>query len=630
MNAAVLNHVNLKTNNVEIEKPSALPKDYKSFAESYLGELSSPLHLPMSLREKVAIITAKSHQSAKNEIYILFVSIEPSAASFARKFISACKDNANRLNIDCLNVVKCTPDNTVIPHLNEQIKNLTSVKASSRTDQDVKFTEEILLDAFLRNASDVHVESQGGGLALVRARINKELNVIRWITQKEAETFANVCYGTFTSNLEEKGTAKGVYKASSLLEGIFQRKIRDPLTNKEHYIKGRMVNLSHNEDSNADFIIRLIDKNKNNKAKRFIEMGFSPHATSMLRRLEGISSGAILTCGVTNSGKSTSQQNMLQHERDRSNGKRKIISMEDPVEYDLELITQITINAPKEGTSDDNNFTFDNINKKTMRSDPDTLSYGEIRDDITTRAMIKGAMSGHLVYGTIHTDGVMQVFERLHDFGASMSDVCREGFLRLVLFQHLLPKICPHCSTAYQIGQPIPEKYDELFVAQLHMKQQKKSDDKTLHRLQKEAVESNTSLFRVMQRNGIINSSTVKELREKKFMLNEAGDTEAFRGRLEKIIRMSLHDKETINIRFKGHGCENCVDGLIGICPAAEILIPDNTFLELMKSGQKTKAKLYWRTMLSGRTAAEDCYDRIFDGAIDPRAVEEHLGNLGD
>lgn len=620
--------VKQKVSQIEIEQPSSLPKDFKYYTDAYQKELSE-IYIKPELRSEVAVITARSSATGKNQMYLLFVSSSGTASEYARSFIQNFKINSQRFNVERLNLAKMPSGSKVLSHINEQFRSTNTVRSSSKTSNDVTFAEDILIEAMKGNASDIHVESQGNGMAIVRARINKELHTLRWITQKEAETFASVCYSTFPANQEDKGTARGVYKPSSILEGIFQRKLRDNQTGQEYYIKGRMINLSHNSDSNADFIIRLIDKNKNNKAKRFKEMNFSNQAVNLLKRLETINAGAIITCGVTGSGKSTSQQNMLQHERDRSGGKRKIISSEDPVEYDLDLITQITIGNTKEDTPDDNNFSFDNINTKNMRSDPDTLSYGEIRDTTTTKALIKGAMSGHLVYGTLHTSGAIEIFERLHDFGASMSDLCRDGFIRLVLFQHLLPRICPHCAIPYKIGDEIPEKYDEVFVAKLYMTQNNKSSSHDIAKLKLEADETGTSLFRVMQRRGLIDTATLKEMREKKFMLNESGDTEAFKQRLEKISKLSLRAEADYKIHFRGHGCKNCLDGQIGIAPAAEILVPDNVFLELIRNGQKTKAKLYWRTMLGGLTAAEDCYERIFDGEIDPRSVEEHLGELG-
>lgn len=617
---------------IELRDPSDLPKDFKAYAECY-SKPESDIYIRPELRHDVAVIIGKPANANKNELYILFISGnagDGEASRFARNFVQISKSSAMRFNVEKLNVAKISESSRVIEHINDQVRNNNTVKSSSKTSSDVAFTEEILLDAFRQNASDVHVESQGNGMAIVRARVNKELHLLRWITQKEAETFGSVCYGTFSGNLEDKGTARGTYKSSSLLEGIFQRKIMDQQTGVEAYIKGRMLNLAHNHENNSDFIIRIIDKNKNNKAKRFTEMGFSEHASKMLRKLETITSGAILTCGVTGSGKSTTQTNMVQHERDRSGGKRKIILIEDPVEYNIDLVTQITVGIKKEDTPEDNDFSFDNINTRNMRADPDSLGYGEIRDISTTKNMIKGALTGHLVYGTIHTSGALEVFERLHDFGASMADLCRENFLRVILFQHLLPKLCPHCSIPYRPGDPTPEKYGELFVAKLHLSNDMKITAAQITACQQEAKRTDSSLFRVMQRKGIINAATVKDLVEKKNMLNESSDQDAFLSRLTKITEQSLYPVEKMNIRFRGNGCKHCLDGQIGVAPAAEILIPDSRFLELIKAGQKTKAKLYWRTMLNGLTAAEDCYGRIFTGHIDPRSVEEHLGDLGE
>lgn len=625
MSAAVQGRTSTFTKDAsDIDAPNKLPKDHKVVSEAYHNE-KSPLFIPTSVRSGAALLQSPSGSNGQVDYYVIFSSDDHHATTYARKAIAYFTEHRAKLAMAGLFASKQAPRNTkLLDYINnELIKKVSQIKSSSKTSQDILFTEDILIEAMKLKASDIHVESQGNGMAIVRARVNKELTILRHLTQKEAETFASVCYSTFPANTEDPGVARGVYMPSSLIEGIFQRRLKD------YYIKGRMVNIAHNNGSNADFIIRLIDKNKTNKAKRFSEMGFSPKITHLMRRLESINSGAILTCGVTGSGKSTSNQNMYQLERDRSGGTRKIFSLEDPVEYEVDLITQITTSQKKEDTPEDKDFSFNNLNTKMMRGDPDTMAYGEIRDNETAEAAIKGALSGHLIYGTIHTSGALDVFERLTGFGIPLESICREGFLRFILFQHLLPKLCPHCAVSYTPGDEIPEKYDESFVAKFYLGQKSKLTGLDLAVLKNEASSRGSTLFRELQRKGIINSNELKELREKKAMLNESGDSEGFKRRLEKVVKLSGLRKDECNIKFRGHGCEHCLNGQIGITPAAEIIIPDNTFLELVRTKQKAQAKLYWRTMLGGFTAAEDCYDRLLAGIIDPRSVEEHLGDLG-
>lgn len=624
MNVAIQGRHNVTKEASDIDAPNKLPKEHKIVSDAYYND-KSPLYIPASVKGGAALIQSPSGINGQIDFYVIFSSDDHQATTYARKVISYLTENRVKLAIASLFVSKQASGNKkLLDYINNELtKKVGQIRSSTKTSQDIIFTEEILIEAMRLKASDVHVESQGNGMAIVRARVNKELTILRHLTQKEAETFASVCYSTFPANAEDPGVAKGVYMPSSLIEGIFQRRLKD------YYIKGRMVNIAHNNGSNSDFIIRLIDKNKTNKAKRFSEMGFSPKITNFMRRLESINSGAILTCGVTGSGKSTTNQNMYQLERDRSGGTRKIYSLEDPVEYEVDLITQITTSQKKEDTPEDKDFSFNNLNTKMMRGDPDTMAYGEIRDNETAEAAIKGALSGHLIYGTIHTSGALDVFERLTGFGIPLESICREGFLRFILFQHLLPKLCPHCSVSYTPGEDIPEKYDEAFVAKFYLDQKGKLSAFDLSAVKKEAELRGSTLFRELQRKGVINSAELKELREKKAMLNESGDNDGFRRRLEKVFKLSGRKKEECNIRFRGHGCKHCLNGQIGVAPAAEVIIPDNTFLELVRAKQKAQAKLYWRTMLGGFTAAEDCYEKILSGTVDPRSVEEHLGDLG-
>lgn len=617
---------------LKLRKPADLPKEFKAFPPAYQNP-GSELYIRPELRNHISVITARSLTPNKSDIYIICDrggKYDEEVQNFSRKFVVDIKNSALRYNASSCYVAQVSPESKIVEHINNVIKpSNNAVKASSKTKSDIEFVEEILVESFNQGASDIHVESQNNGMACIRIRVNKELHLIRWITQNEAEVFAAVCYSTFPANTEDRGTAKGTYKSGSLLEGIFQRKIIDQDNGNEIYIKGRMLNLAHNEQNKADFIIRIIDKNKNNKAVRFVDMGFSEHASRLLRALENISSGAILTCGVTGSGKSTTQTNMVQHERDRSGGRRKIILIEDPVEYDMELVTQITAGEKKDGTTDDNDFSFSNVNKKNMRADPDSLGYGEIRDQDTTKNMIKGALTGHLVYGTIHTSGALEVFERLAEMGASMAEICREGFIRLVLFQHLLPKICPHCAVSYTPGDPIPEKYSELFVAKMMLLSDRNVTAEKIAECHEAAKATDTSLFRTLQRKGLINAATVRKLQEKRDILNETSDQKAFALRLQNLVDRQIVPINEVKIRFRGDGCRRCLEGHKGVTPVAEVLLPDSEFLSMIKNGMKESAKLYWRTRLGGKTALEDSYERILKGVVDPRSVETHLDKLG-
>jgi len=317
----------------------------------------------------------------------------------------------------------------------------------------------------------------------------------------------------------------------------------------------------------------------------------------------------------------------MQQERDRSGGSKKIISIEHPVEYNMDRITQIS--AGEEHESPDRNFSFDHINTLLMRADPDTIAYGEIRNSETAKASIKGVESGHLVYGTMHASDAMGAFSRFGSFGIKMETVCKKGFLRLILYQMLLPKLCPDCSIKYKIGSDIPDKYGEVFALKSHKLPNGQSISLKEIMEAQENIGPQDSLIRHFQAQGKITTKDVIDMRRKLEVMNADNDKEGLKLRLQKVINISMLREDEINIRFRGTGCKNCFQGQVGVVPASEVIVPDETFLRLMREGQPDKAELYWKASLGGRSATSDSYEKILSGHVDPRTVEEELENLG-
>lgn len=170
------------------------------------------------------------------------------------------------------------------------------------------------------------------------------------------------------------------------------------------------------------------------------QLGLSNRNLRLLERLIARPHGMILVTGPTGSGKTTTLYAALQKLNDPS---RKIITIEDPVEYQLKGINQMQVN-PKL------NFSFAQGLRTIVRHDPDIILVGEIRDRETAEVAIQSALTGHLVFATLHTNDAATAFTRLIDMGVEeflvASTVCG------VLAQRLVRKICPYCRVPYQPG----------------------------------------------------------------------------------------------------------------------------------------------------------------------------------
>jgi type II secretory ATPase GspE/PulE/Tfp pilus assembly ATPase PilB-like protein len=586
-------------------------------------EKRGDLHVTTSLKQHLVALVEEGSLTSQNKI-ILVVMKNSRGNSSVSTFLRTAQKLTNGQSVD----IRLCDDLNLISSIYIEANKKSgsaSIKLNDEDTRDVKKVENILSDAMDMKTSDIHIETHNGS-SIIRFRVFTELLTYDHLTTTEAIKFANICYSTFTSLGEEAGTGSGSYQNTSLLEGEFSRVCG------EHNMRARMVNLSCNDGKSFDFILRLIDKNKSNAPVPPRELGFSERVSSLLDEIAKASQGAILIVGRTGSGKSTSQQNLIKLEKRDSGGRKKIITLEDPVEYPIDGITQVTVSESNEEKSASEDFSFDNLNAKLLRSDPDSIAYGEIRDPASAKAAYKGVESGHRVYGTMHTSSAMGAFDRLVSFGIERETVCKEGFIAGILFQHLIPKLCPHCSKQHKPNEIVPEKFNEMFVINDFITKQAITNTKVNLKVAIEAVARTPvgkSLIRQLQKEGFINSLEaslmIKELRETNLYSERASLTERING----IILTSGLASSSFNIRFRGLGCDKCFNGHVGVVPCAEVIVPDKAFLDLVKDNKLSEAEMYWKASLRGRTAIEDSYSKMFDGSIDPRSAETHLGYIG-
>ncbi|MGE5607536.1 MAG: GspE/PulE family protein [Bacteroidota bacterium] len=167
------------------------------------------------------------------------------------------------------------------------------------------------------------------------------------------------------------------------------------------------------------------------------ELGFSTQNLLEFSKLIAKPHGMILVTGPTGSGKTTTLYAALQRLNDPS---RKIITIEDPVEYQLKGVNQMQVN-PKV------NFTFAQGLRTIVRHDPDVILVGEIRDRETADVAIQSALTGHLVLATLHTNDAPSAFTRLIDMG--VEEFLVASTVRGILAQRLVRRICPNCSDVY-------------------------------------------------------------------------------------------------------------------------------------------------------------------------------------
>jgi len=183
-------------------------------------------------------------------------------------------------------------------------------------------------------------------------------------------------------------------------------------------------------------VIRILDKRVLNIGLG--ELGFSDSILKRWENLIHIKEGLILITGPTSSGKTTTLYSVLQ---EINSSEKNIITVEDPVEYSLPLINQVQTNE-KAG------LTFANVLRSILRQNPDIIMIGEMRDAETAAMAIRAALTGHLVFSTLHTNDAPSSIARLTDMG--IENYLVASAIKAVLAQRLLRTNCPHCLEEYE------------------------------------------------------------------------------------------------------------------------------------------------------------------------------------
>lgn len=284
----------------------------------------------------------------------------------------------------------------------------------------VRLVNEILIEAIDSRSSDVHIESQAAGL-VIRYRIDGILHdqpVPPEISRFQAAIISRLKIMA-RLNIAEKRLPQ---------DGRIKLKVHG----REIDIRVSVIPMIHGES----LVMRILDKG----AMKFDLMGLGMdsqtfHLYSQLIRLPH---GIILVTGPTGSGKTTTLYSSLLEIRSAEN---KIITTEDPVEYQLDGINQIQVH-PKIG------LTFAASLRSILRHDPDIVLVGEIRDRETAENAIQASLTGHLVFSTLHTNDAAGAFTRMVDMGIEPFLV--SSTVEAIMAQRLIRRLCPHCKQEYK------------------------------------------------------------------------------------------------------------------------------------------------------------------------------------
>jgi type IV pilus assembly protein PilB len=381
------NFVPLQGQNGTLEIALADPRNLNTVDELGLL-LNKKLKVKVATLSQISELLKKTEQSQRV--------LEEVTEGFALDVVGSDENSEETLSIDKLTA----SDNNIAPV--------------------IKLVDTTIFNALERRASDIHIESRDQEVA-IKYRID---GVLHYAMPPIAKDW----HSTIISRI----------KVMSELD-IAERRVPQDGRFRVRY-KGRLIDFRvsimptiHGEDS----VLRVLDKESMSEkfAKLSLDVvGFSNSDLVKFRRYISEPYGMVLVTGPTGSGKTTTLYAALSEIK---NDEDKIITIEDPVEYQLKGITQIPVNDKK-------GLTFARGLRSILRHDPDKIMVGEIRDKETADIAINSALTGHLVFTTVHANNVLDVLGRFLNIGVEPYNFV--SALNCILAQRLVRMICEHCK----------------------------------------------------------------------------------------------------------------------------------------------------------------------------------------
>ncbi len=356
--------------------------------------LARPLEVVVGPANRIADILEKSESTQRV--------LDEATEGFSLQLVQEAEDGGEVLSID-----RITADSSPI----------------------IRLVDSILFNAIQRRASDIHIETQDREV-VVKYRIDGVLyQAMKSIDKRHHSTIVSRIKVMSELDIAEKRIPQ---------DGRF--KVR--FSGRTIDFRVSIMPTVHGEDA----VIRILDKESTSAEFKSLDLnvlGFEDDTKRQLRKFINEPYGMVLVTGPTGSGKTTSLYACLSEIRSTED---KIVTIEDPVEYQLQGITQIPVNEKK-------GLTFARGLRSILRHDPDKIMVGEIRDEETAQIAVQSALTGHLVFTTVHANNVVDVIGRFLNMNVDLHNFV--SALNCVLAQRLVRRICVHCKRPARVSDTL-------------------------------------------------------------------------------------------------------------------------------------------------------------------------------
>lgn len=445
--------------------------------------------------------------------------------------------------------------------LREQVVASDESLLVNESELDGKFSE-ILAQAVQSNTSDIHMDIFPERADL-KFRIHGMINKVGELDTRTANRLINYVYNVAAA----EGSKDTQYNPEEMQDALLDRYL-DIDGVRSHY-KLRLQTAPCYPNS-ITIIMRVLPVDSQ-LSSTLESLGYSDKQQHMLKQAQQNPTGAIIIAGTTGSGKSTTMATMLTDIYRRTKGVKKIITAEDPPEYTIEGANQINLSAKKGATEEGSpSDLFVKAIKVAMRSDPDIIMVGEVRDAQSSQLLSSAVLSGHQVFTTVHAASGLAILDRMINLGFEKSVITTPHFLSLLIYQCLAPIVCTNCGIPY-----------------------KEFIERDLVDIDKECVERLKELLA---------SDVYKET-------------------------VASEDAENKIVFANRSGCPKCRHGYTGRSVIAEMVDPTHALMEHIRNDEIEKAHREWIAS-GGQTALQHAITKMLTGVIDPRSVEDKCGLL--
>lgn len=426
--------------------------------------------------------------------------------------------------------------------------------------------------AHAEKGTDLHIRVVDGGKAKVQIRVNGMLEDLPGshdglVTEGDALGALKSAYEVLS---DKHSNNTGTYSATMTLSSMIDAALAIP------NLRVRYASIRGLHGPKG--VMRLLPTSSSGSGMSFEEMGFAPSHIELFERSQRLETGAIGLMGVTGSGKTTAAKAYIDTHPGR--GQISMYQVADPIEYPIDDMHQIyvqrdLVQLAEAGRKDP----YSEVIESLLRADPELIDVGEVRDELSARAMANTAKTGHLAMYTLHVGSIQGAILRLTDpkIGLSREELTAGDTLLLFCYQSLAPVLCPHCAMDYHA---------------------------------------------ILQ-----------------YLGTESGPTAQRDEREVRDIVADLIDRfrfDPAMLRFRNPcGCSKCKGrGTAGLTILAEAMMPEARWLDLAARGQDREAMRWWRQTYSdgdvfsgnqhGKLVMEHAMYKASRGIVDPRQIEKY------